>query len=139
MKIASVINEYYDTFSARYGDTVLPSQMKALQAMRDCRTPAADELYVRCPDCDYAEWRPLSCGNRNCPQCQNHESSKWIDRQQNKLLPVQYFMVTFTLPCEFRTMVYRHQKIVYSILFSCVAGILKDFGLNPRLLSPVKS
>jgi hypothetical protein len=43
-------------------------------------------------------------------------------------------MVTFTLPCEFRAMAYRHQKIVYSILFSCVAGILKDFGLNPRHL-----
>ena len=134
MEIASIINEYYDAFSSRYGDTVLPSQMKALDAMRHCRTPAAGELYVRCSDCDHAEWRPLSCGNRNCPQCQNHESSQWIDRQQNKLLPVQYFMVTFTLPCEFRAMAYRYQKIVYSILFSCVAGILKDFGLNPRHL-----
>jgi len=134
VEIASIINEYYDAFSSQYGDTVLPSQMKALDAMRHCRTPAAGELYVRCSDCDHAEWRPLSCGNRNCPQCQNHESSQWIDRQQNKLLPVQYFMVTFTLPCEFRAMAYRYQKIVYSILFSCVAGILKDFGLNPRHL-----
>jgi hypothetical protein len=28
-------------------------------------------------------------------QCQNHEASQWLDRQQAKLLPVEYFMVTF--------------------------------------------
>jgi hypothetical protein len=134
MEIASVINEYYDAFLARYGDTVLPGHMQALEAMRHCRTSAAGELYVHCPDCNHTEWRPLSCGHRNCPQCQNHEVSRWIDRQQNKLLPVQYYMATFTLPCEFRAVAYRHQKTVYSILFSCVASTLKDFSLNPGRL-----
>ena len=83
---------------------------------------------------DTAQWRPLSCGNRNCPQCQNHEASKWIDRQQAKLLPVPYFMVTFTLPCELRFLAWHHQKAVYSLLFTCTASTLKDFGLNPRFL-----
>jgi hypothetical protein len=134
MQIASIINEYYDAFLSRYGDTLLPGQLHALDAMRNCRTQAAGELYVACPDCGHTEWRPLSCGHRNCPQCQNYEASQWIDRQQEKLLPVQYFMVTFTLPYEFRSVTYLNQKTVYSIMFSCVAGVLKDFGLNPRHL-----
>ena len=134
MKLATIIDEYYDLFLSRYQDTVLPGQMRALNAMRRCRTSEAGELYVRCPNCAHTEWRPLSCGHRNCPQCQNHETSRWIDRQQNKLLPVHYFMVTFTLPCEFRPVAYRNQRTIYSLMFSCVSSTLKDFGLNPRHL-----
>ena len=94
----------------------------------------AGELYVQCPDCNHAEWRPLSCGHRSCPKCQNHEASQWIDRQQGKLLPVDYFMATFTLPYELRSLTWYHQKKVFSIFFPCVSSTLKDFGLNPKNL-----
>ena len=132
MRLAQIIDDYYDSFLAQSPDTVLPGQIKALNAMRSCRTPDAGELYVQCPDCDYSQWHPLSCGHRSCPQCQNYEATRWIERQQKKLIPVRYFMVTFTLPCEFRAVAYRNQRTVYSLMFSCVSGTLKDFGLNPR-------
>ena len=134
MRLAHIIDEYYDSFLARYGDTALPGQLQALNTMRSCRTSDAGQVYVACPDCDHVQSHPMSCGNRNCPHCQNHENSQWIDRQQKKLLPVHYFMVTFTLPFEFRTVVYNHQRTFYSLMFSCVSGTLKDFGLNPRHL-----
>jgi len=134
MELASIINQYYDAFITRYGDTVLPGHLKAIQAIRSCRTSDCGELYVQCPGCGHAQWRPLSCGHRSCPQCQNHEVNQWIDRQQAKLLPVPYFMVTFTLPRELRPLAWNHQKTVYSILFSCAANTLKDFGLNPKNL-----
>lgn len=134
MQLAHIINEYYDVFSARYGDRMLPGQITALNAIRSCRTSEAGQIHVACPECDHTQWHPLSCGNRNCPHCQNHETSRWIDRQQNKLLPVPYFMVTITLPCEFRAVAYQNQRKIYSLMFSCISGTLKDFGLNPRLL-----
>ena len=43
-------------------------------------------------------------------------------------------MATFTLPYELRSLVWHHQRAVYSIFFTCVAGTLKDFGLNPKNL-----
>ncbi len=134
MELASIVDQYYDAFITKYTDTLLPGHLKALNAIRNCRTPDSGELYVRCPDCNYAEWRPLSCGHRSCPKCQNHEASEWIDRQQGKLLPVLYFMVTFTLPYELRSLTWHHQREVYSIFFKCVASTLKDFGLNPKNL-----
>jgi len=134
MEMASIINQYYDAFMIKYGDTVLPGHLKAMNAIRRCRTPDSGELYVQCPNCHHAEWRPLSCGNRSCPKCQNHEASQWIDRQQAKLLPVLYFLATFTLPFELRSLTWHHQKVVYSILFTCVSSTLKDFGLNPKNL-----
>jgi hypothetical protein len=134
MNIATIIQQYYSAFTARYKKLALPGHLKALHAMASCRTKDCGELYVHCPGCGHAEWRPLSCGHRSCPQCQNHEVNQWIDRQQAKLLPVLYFMVTFTLPCELRSLAWNHQKTVYSILFSCAASTLKDFGLNPKNL-----
>jgi len=134
MEMASIINQYYDAFINRYADTALPGHLKALNAIRSCRTPDSGELYVQCPNCNHAEWRPLSCGHRSCPKCQNHEASQWIDRQQGKLLPVPYFMATFTLSYELRSLIWYHQKIVFSILFMCVSSTLRDFGLNPKNL-----
>jgi len=134
MDLASIINQYYDAFMIKYGDTALPGHLKALNAIRSCRTPDSGELYVQCPNCNHAEWRPMSCGHRSCPKCQNHEVSQWIDRQQGKLLPVPYFMISFTLPYELRSLTWRHQKIVFSVLFMCVSSTLRDFGLNPKNL-----
>jgi hypothetical protein len=134
MEMAALVEQYYDKYIGRYGDTALPSHLKTLSAILRCRTPESGELYVQCPACDHAEWRPISCGNRHCPKCQNHNTSQWIDKQQEKLLPVPYFMATFTLPFELRPLAWFNQKVVYSLLFKCVAGILKDFGLNPKNL-----
>lgn len=136
MELASIIDQYYDAFMIKHGRYALPGQLKALNVISGCRTPDSGELYVSCTDseCGHAEWKPLSCGHRSCPKCQNHEASRWIDRQQKKLLPVPYFLVTFTLPRELRSLAYRNQRAVYSIFFACVASTLKDFGLNPENL-----
>lgn len=134
MEMSSVVNQYFNAFSEKYWDSALPGHWKTLQAILRCRTPDSGELFLQCPDCDHGEWRPLSCGNRHCPRCQNHEASRWIDKQQSKLLPVPYFMTTFTLPYELRGLAWCNQKKVYSILFSSVASTLKDFGLNSKQL-----
>ena len=136
MKLAAIINQYYDAFISKHGGTALPSHFKAINAICRCRTPDSGELYVQCTNvkCAHGQWRPLSCGHRSCPKCQNHEATQWIDRQQARLLPVHYFMATFTLPFELRTLTWHHQREVFSLLFHCVAETLKDFGLNPKNL-----
>ena len=134
MQLASIFQQYLDAFQSKYGTRLLPSHLNALYALLQCRTPKAGELQIRCPNCAQEAWKPRSCGHRSCPQCQNHETSKWLDRQYTKLLPVEYFMVTFTLPYELRQLAFCHQTTVYNALFACVASTLKDFGLNPKHL-----
>lgn len=135
MELTSIIHHYYDAFVKKYGNLLLPGHYNAINSMLRCRTPDSGELYVKCPKCDHAEWKPVSCGHRSCPKCQNYESSQWIDRQLCKLLPVRYFMVTFTLPRQLRKLAWHHhQREIYSIFFMCVASTLKDFGLNPKNL-----
>jgi len=134
MEMAAIINQYHDAYITKYAGSVLPGHLNAMHAVCRCRTPDSGELYIQCPECNHEEWRPLSCGHRSCPKCQNHEASQWLERQQNKLLPVEYFMATFTLPFELRSLGWHHQRTVYALLFTCVAGVLTDFGLNPKHL-----
>lgn len=134
MNLASIVNKYYDPWIEKYGKTALPGHVKAFDSILRCQTPESGQIYISCPDCNYSEWRPVSCGHRSCPQCQNHEATKWIERQQNKLLPVQYYMVTFTLPYELRKLVWQNQRLLFSALFKCASGTLKDFGINPKHL-----
>jgi len=134
MQLTAILHQYHDAFQATYGSQLLPGHLRAIEAISRCRTPQAGELLVQCRHCGNATWQPLSCGHRNCPQCQNHEASLWLDRQQAKLLPVDYFMATFTLPYQLRSMAWHKQTLVYNLLFACVSSTLKDFGANPKNL-----
>ena len=134
MKLASIIEHYEAPFKAKYAARLLPGQLRAIEAMKRCRTPAAGEVLWHCSACAEQLSHPRSCGHRSCPQCQNHEATQWLARQQAKLLPVDYFMVTFTLPHELRGLAWHHQKSAYGILLATAAGTLKDFGLDPKRL-----
>lgn len=134
MRLASILDQYHDAFLAKYGSKLLPGHLRAIDAIRRCRTPEAGEFLLQCGNCGHATWQPRSCGHRSCPQCQNHETSIWLDRQQAKLLPVEYFIATFTLPYELRFLAWDNQTLVYNLLFDCAPSTLKDFGLNPKNL-----
>ena len=134
MKFNAILRQFEDTLKSHYADRLLPSIFQAIHALLRCRTAAAGAIKLHCQGCDETTFQPRSCGHRSCSQCQNHETSKWLDRQFAKLLPVEYFMVTFTLPYELRSLAWCNQTAVYNILFDCAASTLKDFGLNPANL-----
>ena len=134
MQLQSILQQYKAPFIEKHGNQLTSSQRKAMHAIGRCRTPGSGMLQVECAQCEHSRWQALSCGHRSCPLCQNHETSQWLDRQKKKLLPVEYFMVTFTLPCQLRELVRHNQKETYSLFFNCVTSTLKDFGLNPDKL-----
>ena len=134
MELTTLIKAYHDAFEAKYARHLLPGHRRALDAIIRCRTPASGEVLARCTDCGQIEWHPCSCGHRSCPRCQNHEASQWLERQRDKLLPVDYFLVTFTLPAQLRSLAWKHQRQVYAVLFWAASQTLKAFGLNPKHL-----
>jgi hypothetical protein len=134
MQLASLIRCYQDDLEQRYGDQLLPGHRRAMTAMLRCRTAQAGQVHWACRGCDQHQHHPLSCGHRSCPQCQNQEATRWLDRQRAKLLPVDYFMVTFTLPAPLRALAWRHQTVVYGLIFEGAVSTLGDFGLHPNKL-----
>ncbi|QTF93718.1 transposase [Halomonas sp. BM-2019] len=134
MELATIIHQYRGNLEQHYGDRLLPGHRYALDAMLRCRTPQSGQVHWACHHCNQHQYQPLSCGHRSCPRCQNLEATRWLDRQRAKLLPVDYFMATFTLPAQLRALAWRHQTVVYGLLFDCAVSTLRDFGLNPEKL-----
>ena len=134
--LSSVINEFEDRFFAKYKKNILPGHRRALQVMKQCRKEHGPHMLVRCTshNCEEHRYIPHSCGHRNCPHCQNHESQQWIENQLSKRLPAQYYLITFTLPEQLRDLAWKNQKTIYSLMFSCVQDVLKTFTKNDKQL-----
>ncbi len=135
--LASIIHTFEAQFMAQYQHRLLPSHLKALAAMKSCRSEMAPKMLATCSECDQFCYVPHSCGHRNCPHCQHHESQQWIERQLQKQLPCDYFMITFTLPAELRPLVWRHQRELYSMLMQCAWQTVKAFSQNDRALQGI--
>jgi Putative transposase/Transposase zinc-binding domain len=132
--LASIIERFEAPFLAQYGGTVLPSHRKALSAMRLCRSSMGPRMLAQCSSCDEQRFVPHSCGHRNCPHCQHFESQRWIERQTSRLVPGNYFMITFTLPAELRPLAWQNQRLVYTALMDCAWQTLRTFSQNHKQL-----
>ncbi len=130
LHLADLVNIAMPALIKKHGSRLTAHQRHALRAIAECRTSAFGATTMVCPDCGTVKPRLRSCGNRSCPRCQHHTARQWLERQHAKLLPIDYFLATFTLPKQLRPIAYRYPKAVYPALFSAVAATLKSFGLN---------
>jgi len=102
--------------------------------MKRCRTTLAPRMLAQCGDCGEQRLVPHSCGHRLCPHCQHHESQAWIERQTQRLVPGNHFLVTFTVPAELRELIWQHQRMGYTALMECAWDTLRSFSLNHKQL-----
>ena len=114
VEIAEIFRLHGSQYRAKYGDRILPSHRKAMRDIERCRTAELGGHIYQCDVCKEMEYVYHSCRNRHCPKCQNGKAQEWLENQQNLLLPVRYFMLTFTLPDELRRLARSHQKLFYN-------------------------
>jgi hypothetical protein len=87
-----------------------------------------------CAQCQDFVYSSHSCGNRHCPTCGGDQADAWRDAPLKKLLPVPYFLVTFTLPHFLNAIARSHQHVIYDLLFKTSADALHTLALNPDWL-----
>jgi hypothetical protein len=109
----------------------LPSHRRAVAAILSCRTPALGGQLYRC-DCGQEHYAYHSCNHRACPRCGHADASEWLERQRRKLLPVPYYLVTFTVPAQLRPVIRSHQKSLYPLLLRESAGALRDIARDHK-------
>jgi len=51
MQLASILDQYHDAFQAKHGARLLPSYLRAIEAILQCPTPQAGQLLVQGIDC----------------------------------------------------------------------------------------
>ena len=132
--LSSIIERFEADYLAQYGASSLPSHTHALAAMKRCRTQLAPRMLAQCGACGEQRVVPHSCGHRNCPHCQAHESQAWIERQLTRQVPASYFMLTFTVPAELRELAWQHQSWFYAKLLDCAWDTVNTFSHNDQKL-----
>ncbi len=132
--LADIVHQYGAAYENHYGARMLPSHRRVLRDIAQCRTATLGGHVYQCEDCGETHYQYHSCQNRHCPQCQHHLGEQWLIKQQALLLPVPYFMVTFTLPAALHDVARQHQKIMYNILFRASAAALQKLAWDPRYL-----
>ena len=134
MTLQQTIEHYAHDFLVRYGHRLRDEHRHALSAMRRCRTEHYGHTHWQCAGCQHTQDSLRSCGHRSCQRCQNHDNTRWLERQQAKLLAVDYFMVTFTLPAECRQVAWKNQREMYALLLQSAVSTCRDFARNDKHL-----
>jgi len=135
IRLATIIDTFETDLLANYRGQLRSEHHRALAAMQQCRTQASPMMRVQCSGCEQNKLVPHSCGHRHCPHCQHHESQQWLERQIKKQVPAEYFLLTFTLPAQFRGISWTHQNVIYELLMRCAWETVRTFSQNDRQLN----
>lgn len=134
MELADIVRRHGPEYLARFGASMPCHYRRALDAILSCRTPERGGHLYECAECSHRHFGFHSCNHRSCPKCGGEDAADWEQRQKAKLLPVPYFMVTFTLPEELRRTCRRHPELLYRLLFNESAATLQEIAAGPRHL-----
>jgi hypothetical protein len=134
VELAEIFRRHGPPYRAKFGHKMLPSHKQVMRAIEQCRTPALGGHVYDCPQCDETQYLYHSCRNRHCPKCQNDKAQQWLAKQQDLLLPVPYFLLTFTLPAELRPVARSHHKLFYHLLFRASADAIQHLAQDPRFV-----
>jgi hypothetical protein len=113
---------------------MLSSHKKAVYDISMCRKPAMGGQVYECKECNEYHYSYHSCGNRSCNTCQNNKAEEWFEKNSDLLLPVDYFIITFTLPDDLRHFARSNQKLFYNLLFKCSAESIDKLSTNPKYI-----
>jgi hypothetical protein len=134
VKLADIFRQCGKSYIVKYSETILPSHKKAVRDISRCRTPQMGGQVYCCRKCNEYHYSYHSCGNRNCNTCQDDKADQWLEKNRSLLLPVNYFMVTFTLPDKLRQLARGNQKLFYNLLFKCSAESIESLSADPKYI-----
>jgi hypothetical protein len=116
----------------RRARALTPEQHRTLHAIERCRTAALGGHLDVCAQCGHQQIAYNSCRDRHCPKCQALAQARWVRARSERLLPVPYFHVVFTLPAELRAIAKLNRRFVFNLLFETASATLLELGLDPK-------
>lgn len=132
-KIQQIWDHSFDSFLSS-GHYISDVQLKAAQAIMNCKSGNLGYNISQCTDCGHMEFHNNSCRNRNCPNCQAVLKEVWVDKRRAEVIDSPYFHVVFTLPHELNPLIYCNQKLLYRLLHRCCAETLLELSSDKKWL-----
>lgn len=130
--MADILRRHGKEYLVQYKDRLISSHKRALKDIIQCRTETLGGQVYPCDHCDDLHYSYHSCKNRHCPNCMNDSAEEWPEKQKDRLLPVPYFMATFTLPDSLRCLARSNQKRIYNLFFKASSEALKKLASDPK-------
>jgi hypothetical protein len=135
LEVADIFRAYAFRFMERSQARISWPEHKVMRAIERCRTAALGRHRDRCSRCgkDFG-FSFNSCRNRHCPKCQTQARNRWVAARVRELVPLNYFHVVFTVPHQLSELMLQNKRILYDLLFRCVADTLLEVAANPKRL-----
>jgi hypothetical protein len=132
--LGEVLHRHWKDYQRLYAASITAEQRAAVAAILRCHSAQCGGALYYCTHCQSRHFVPHGCGHRACGQCGHYHAQRWIRAQVQRLLPVHYFMVTFTVPEALRALFQAQPKIMIDALFAQSAGSLGDVAAQPKHL-----
>ena len=78
MEVADIFRAHGAAWCAANKGHVSLGQLRAISAIKACRTAALGGHVARCEGCTHTVIGYNSCRNRHCPKCQGSAAREWL-------------------------------------------------------------
>lgn len=131
IEVADIVRLHGQAFRQAHPG-LLPFQEKVLRDIEQCRTACLGGHLQQCDRCGFEHYSYHSCRNRHCPKCHGEQTQRWLDQQRKRLVPCDYYLLTFTLPEPLRALARAQPRKVYGLLMNCAAASLQKLAHDPK-------
>jgi Putative transposase/Transposase zinc-binding domain len=128
--VADIFRRTLDTYKHKY--VLGPTCDRIARDVMACRTAVLGGHLEICTACGFQRPAYNSCRNRHCPKCQALRGARWVEARLERILPVHYFHVVFTLPSDLHELARRNRARVFDLLLKSAAGALLTLGRDPK-------
>lgn len=138
LALADILREHWSAFARAHRKHLCAAHYRAVRSVLACRTAVLGGRLYQCGGCRKKHFAYHSCNHRNCPQCGARDQQVWSAKQEARLLPVPYFLITFTIPEPLRALCLLHPKPLYDIMLRESAYALTDVVATKRNASNLR-
>ena len=132
LEVADILRAHGEAYTARHPVSAL--QAAVMRRLVTSRTAALGGHVDACGRCGYTRISYNSCRDRHCPKCQAVKRAAWLEARLERLLPVEYFHVVFTLPVALHPLVLHHPRRLYDLLFQAASQTLLTLAADGKRL-----
>jgi hypothetical protein len=107
---------------------------RAAKSFMQCRTAALGGHVQGCPNGHIERVHYNSCKHRSCPQCNATAVTRWLAKQEERILNCPHYHIIFTLPHELNPLWQHNRKAMNQLLFDAVSKTLMTLLADPQWL-----
>ena len=131
-EVADIVRLHGQEYRCEHRPTA--AQEAVLRHIANCRTAAMGGHVDACDGCGSTRISYNSCRDRHCPKCQSLARADWLEARLERLLPIAYFHVVFTIPDEINALALGNKRVLFGLLFASAAATLRTIAGDEKHL-----